>query len=158
MSEPVPLAEKPSARGRVQAWTSGPFARYSMVSAVAVATNQVVLFISQFFFTARVANLLAVCISAVPSFQLNRRWVWGRDGRSDVMREIVPFWVLALVGLLISTWFVELAAANAHRVTSSDLGTKLVVNIAAFAGFGVLWVAKFAILNRVLFATQPATD
>jgi len=133
-----------------------PFLRYSMVSVVAVAVSQVVLFTAQFFWSARTSNIVAVCVSAIPSYQLNRQWVWGKSGRSHVMREIVPFWTMALAGLVLSTWFADFAATNAHQITASHLGVKIIVNAAAFTAFGVLWVGKFLILNRFLFAPQPA--
>ncbi len=129
--------------------------RYAMVSVVAVVVSQVVLFGAQFFWSARVSNVVAVFVSAVPSYQLNRRWVWGKSGRSGLVGEIIPFWAMALAGLLLSTWGADYAAANASRITASSVGQKLVVNFAAFAAFGVMWVAKYAILNRVLFAPGP---
>ena len=46
------------------------------------------------------ANVIAVCCGIVPSYFANRHWVWGRAGRSDFVREVVPFWVLSLAGLV----------------------------------------------------------
>lgn len=126
--------------------------RYSAVSAICVAVSQVVLFAAQFLWPAGVSNVVAVCISAIPGYYLNRAWVWGKTGRSRVMKEIVPFWGMALLGLLLSTVMATIAEANASAVTSSAVGQKLVVNAAALAAFGLLWVGKFVILNRVLFA------
>lgn len=135
-----------------------PFLRYSMVSVVAVVVNQIVLFGAQFHMSPRSANILAVCVSAIPSYQLNRSWVWGRSGKSDLMREILPFWAMALLGLIISTWFADFAGSNAYRITDSGFGKKLIVNFAAFASFGLLWVAKYTVFKRVLFATHPAME
>ena len=50
-----------------------------------------------------VANVIATAVGTVPSYVLNRRWVWGRDGSSDVWREVVPFWILSFSGLVLST-------------------------------------------------------
>lgn len=129
--------------------------RYSLVSVVAVVVNQVVLFAAQSYYSPRSSNILAVLISAVPSYQLNRKWAWGKSGKSHIWKEVAPFWAMALLGLIFSTWAADFAGSNAYRITTSELGTKLVVNFAAFAAFGVLWVGKFFILNRVLFAPQP---
>lgn len=129
--------------------------RYSMVSVISVAVSQVVLFLGQFFWSARTSVIVATCVSAVPSYQLNRAWAWGKKGRSDIMGEILPFWGMALLGLVLSTWAAGFAESHAADVTASHLGQKLIVNGAALAAFGVLWVAKFAILNRVLFAHRP---
>ena len=129
--------------------------RYSLVSVVSVIVSQVVLFVAQSFYSARTSNIIAVCVSAVPSYYLNRKWAWGKHGKSHLMKEIVPFWSLALLGLVLSTWAADYAESNAHHLTSSDLGARLIVNFAALAAFGVLWVGKFFIFNRVLFAHRP---
>ena len=131
--------------------------RYSLVSVVSVAVSQVVLFLAQFLWTARTSNIVAVCVSAIPSYWLNRAWAWGKTGKSHLMKEIVPFWGMALLGLILSTWSVDFAESHAASITASDLGQKLIVNLAALAAFGVLWVGKFVILNRVLFA-HPRGD
>lgn len=125
--------------------------RYSLVSVVSVVVSQVVLFVAQSFWSARTSNIVAVCVSAVPSYYLNRAWAWGKTGKSHLMKEIVPFWSLALLGLVFSTWAADFAESNAHHLTSSDLGVKLVVNAAALGAFGVLWIGKFFIFNKLMF-------
>jgi putative flippase GtrA len=129
--------------------------RYSLVSVVSVIVSQIVLFIAQSFWSARTSNIIAVCVSAVPSYYLNRAWAWGKTGKSHLMKEIVPFWSLALLGLVFSTWAADYAESNAHHLTSSELMARLIVNGAALAAFGVLWVGKFFIFNRLMFAHQP---
>ena len=129
--------------------------RYSLVSVISVIVSQIVLFVAQSFYTARTSNIIAVCVSAVPSYYLNRAWAWGKTGKSHLVKEIIPFWSLALLGLIFSTWAADYAESNAHHITSSQLGARLVVNLAALAAFGILWVGKFVIFNRVLFAHQP---
>ena len=129
--------------------------RYSLVSVVSVIVSQIVLFIAQSFWSARTSNIIAVCVSAVPSYYLNRAWAWGKTGKSHRMQEILPFWTLALLGLVFSTWAADYAESNAHQVTSSDLVARLIVNGAALAAFGILWVGKFFIFNRLMFAHQP---
>ena len=129
--------------------------RYSLVSVISVIVSQIVLFVAQSFWSARTSNIIAGCVSAVPSYYLNRAWAWGKTGKSHLMKEIVPFWALDLLGLLISTWAADFAESNAHHVTSSDLMARVIVNLAALAAFGVLWVGKFFIFNKVLFAHQP---
>jgi len=128
--------------------------RYSLVSVVSVIVSQVVLFIAQSFWSARTSNIIAVCVSAVPSYYLNRAWAWGKTGKSHFMKEIVPFWALAFIGLVFSTWAADFAETWAKSHTGSELWIRLIVNGAALAAFGVLWVAKFFIFNKVLFAHQ----
>lgn len=130
--------------------------RYSVVSAVSVAVSQVALFalFAGFHWTARSANVAACVVGGVPSYSLNRRWAWGRRGRSHLLREILPFWVIAFVGLVFSTWAADFAESHAVEITSSRLAQGLVVNAAAFGAFGILWVSKFMLFNKVLFVPR----
>ena len=96
--------------------------RYSLVSVISVVVSQIVLFLAQFAWSARTSNIVAVCLSAVPSYQLNRAWAWGKTGRSHLMKEIVPFWGMCLLGLILSTWSVDYAESHAASITSSHAG------------------------------------
>ena len=69
--------------------------------------------------------------------------MWGRDGRHDLTREVLPFWGFAFVGLVLST----MCVAAAGSVTQSPFAAN-VANIGAFAG---LWGLRFVVLDRVLF-------
>jgi putative flippase GtrA len=103
------------------------------------------------------ANVLATAIGTVPSYLLNRRWVWRRSTRSDPWREIVPFWALSFAGLGLSTLAVDLAdhaAADVHITGWSLTTVLLLANVASFAA---LWVVQFALLDRVLFRAAPPT-
>jgi len=140
------------------AWASTPTGkkavRYTMVSAISVAVGQAVLFLTFGIMrlgSAVTCNIIATAVATVPSYYLNRWWAWGRTGRSHLWKEIVPFWALAFLGLALSIFAVDVAESEAHRITSSHLGTALIVNAASLAAWGVIWVGKFIILNRLLF-------
>lgn len=125
--------------------------RFGAVSAFNVILGQVLLFTSQVAleWPAVAANVFAVSVGAVPAYMLSRYWVWEKRGKNQIMREVIPFWTLALIGFAISTlavWYVD---------TRWDVGP-LVVNLTNLAAFGVIWVAKFAILDRVLFKAEEA--
>ena len=128
-------------------------ARYMAVSAVTVAIGQVALFTFYFglHWTARSANLTACVIGGLPSYYLHRRWTWGKSGPSHLLKEVLPFWGLAFLGLAFSTWTADVAENWAHDVTSSRLTQAMIINITVIATFGVLWIAKFFIFNKVFF-------
>lgn len=130
--------------------------RYSMVSAVAVAVNQVCLLalFAGLHWKARPANVAACAVASIPNYWLNRRWTWGKTGRSHLLKEVVPFWSLAFVGLALSTLAAGLAEDLAPNVTSSRLGQGIIVSIASLTAFGLVWVGKFVFLNKVLFVTR----
>lgn len=143
-------------------WSRAPegkkFIRYSMVSVVSVITYEILLFITLGLLhweSARNANIFAVTVSAIPSYYLNRAWAWGKSGRSHFMKEVVPFWGMALLGLVFSTWIADFAKTFADEHTSVHLLRTFIVMMGGLAAFGVLWVAKFVILNKVLFAHKP---
>lgn len=119
--------------------------KYSMVSVVGVTMTQVllVLFVGILDRPPVASNVVAVSVTAVPVFFLNKHWVWSADGKVSFRREILPFWVFTLAGLLLSTGLVAVAS------TLSD--SPVFVMAANLAGFGVLWVAKFLFLDRVMF-------
>lgn len=101
--------------------------------------------------TAWIANVIATTVATIPSYYLNRRWTWGRTGASDLWREVVPFWALSFAGLALSTISVAVTdawAASAHLAPPVHTMTLLVAHL---SGFGVLWIAQFILLDRVLF-------
>ena len=119
--------------------------RYSGVSAVAVVVTQTCLWFGLVVakWPAVVANVVAVSLGAIPAYLLNRSWVWGRKDSHSVRDEILPFWLYNLAGLAISSTLVTLADlwwASTALVMSANL-----------VAFGVLWLGKFFILEKVLF-------
>ncbi|HVL29078.1 MAG TPA: GtrA family protein [Acidimicrobiales bacterium] len=131
--------------------------RYSMVSVISVIISQVLLafFFGILHWSARSANVWAVCLSAIPSYYLNRAWAWGKRSRSHLLKEVIPFWGMALIGLLLSTWAAGFAEARATAATDSRLVATMIVNAASIGAFGVLWVGKFVILNKLMFGHHP---
>jgi putative flippase GtrA len=100
------------------------------------------------------ANVVATAAGTVPSFELNRRWVWGRRGRRSLGREVGPFWALSFLGLALSTAAVSAAARWAAHAGAGPAVRTLVVEAANVGAFGSLWVAQFVVLDRVLFRAR----
>ena len=133
--------------------------KFAAVSVVAVVVSQLTLLITfgVLHWDARPSNLTAFVMSTIPSFELNRRWTWRRGGRTHVRRELVPFWVLAVAGLIASDQATRFAAA-----ASADLPTRtartLVVMFASLATYGVLWLVKFALLDRLVWSDPRSPE
>jgi putative flippase GtrA len=101
------------------------------------------------------ANVLATSVATVPSYHLNRRWTWGKRDASDLWREVMPFWVLSFAGLVLSTVAVALTDSWMHGAhVGSPLLHTLILLTAHLSGFGLLWIAQFVLLDRVLFADR----
>jgi putative flippase GtrA len=96
------------------------------------------------------ANTLAVVISSVPAYYLSRTYVWGKRGRSELRREVLPFWIFVFVGLFLSTVGVGLVAHffAAPKDASFFHPAKLAASVANLAAFGVLWVIRFFWMDK----------
>jgi putative flippase GtrA len=130
--------------------------RYGAVSLLATATSLTVLgvLVSATSIPAGFANVLATAAGAVPSFELNRRWVWRRTGRRSVRGELVPFWLLSLTGLALSTLTVSLAADWASAAGLHGAARTAAIELANVTAWGSLWIAQFVILDRILFRSS----
>jgi putative flippase GtrA len=146
------------ALARLWLWSRSPqgvkVVRYTMVSVISALTSLVILTIV--FGVLRlwgevVSTLFANVMAGFPSYYLNRRWVWGKGGRSHIWRELVPFWVMSITGIGFALYAATLAHdfANAHHL--QHLARTALVVGANVAAFGILWFLKFLVLNR-LFA------
>ena len=131
--------------------------RYTMVSVISVVLGQVLLAVTfgLLKWSAAWSNVFAVGVSAIPAYYLNRAWAWGKRGRSHFMKEVLPFWAMAFLGLALSTFFVDVAHHRAVNYSDSRLLQTAIINGASIAAFGVLWVAKFVVLNKLMFAHHP---
>lgn len=119
--------------------------RYAGVSCIGVTAGQLLLFLFYEVVGLRavLANTAAVAIATIPSYLLNRAWVWGKNGDHSLTAEIIPFWGMAFVGLLLSNLLVHIAEQR------SDAWW--LINGANFVAFGVVWMAKYVVLDQVLF-------
>ena len=143
----------PALREKLRSPMGQKLFRYSMASVVAVIVSNafLLLFVGVLDMGEVLASTLATTIAAVPSYEMNRKWAWGKSGKSHMMKEVVPFWALALLGWAVSTvavWWMGRYAKHHHY---SHGAKTLAVLIVYFGAFGVLWVAKFMIFNSLMF-------
>ncbi|MCU0267197.1 MAG: GtrA family protein [Acidimicrobiales bacterium] len=126
--------------------------KYSAVSVVNVLFGQGLLFLfhTVLGWPATRSNVLSVCLGAIPSYYLNRAWVWGRRGRSHFVKEVLPFWVFAIAGLFASTLFVSIATQF------TDIS--IVANIASLLAWGILWILRFFVLDTVFHVAHIDPD
>ena len=131
--------------------------KYSAVSVVATTTSLVALglLVGLADLPATWSNVIATGLGTVPSFELNRRWVWGERGRRSLFGQIVPFCLLSFIGLIVSTVAVGIMASwTAGWSHWSHTVAVLMANVVAY---GTLWVVQYHLLGRVLFRTRPAS-
>lgn len=127
--------------------------RYGAASAFNVVFGQFLLYGAQTVlgWSAVPSNVAAVTVGTVPAYLIARYWVWRKRGKNHVMGEVVPFWVLTGAGFVLSTvavWFVEAQFAP----------VPLIINLTNLTAFGIVWVAKFIILDRLFDDEAGMTD
>jgi putative flippase GtrA len=126
--------------------------KYTMVSVISTMVSFGVLFIV--FGVLKVWGAIASTVFAnaaatIPSYYLNRKWVWGKGGRSHLTKEIIPFWSLSAVGIFVSIGGAGLARHISKVQHLSHTEQTALVLLANLASFGVFWVLKFMIFNRM---------
>jgi putative flippase GtrA len=127
----------------------------SVVSTV-VSLSVLAAATARFGLEAWIANVFATAVATVPSYHLNRRWTWGKRDASDLWREVMPFWVLSFAGLVLSTLAVALTDGWLHGANVGEPMRTFVILVAHLSGFGLLWVAQFVLLERLLFVRPAA--
>jgi putative flippase GtrA len=128
--------------------------RYGSVSVISTATSFILLgvFVGILNFPAVWANVLAIAIGTIPSFELNRRWVWAQNGQRSIARQVVPYCLLSFTGLIVSTIAVHLAAAATR--SSTHLLHTVAVELASIGTYGALWIFQFVLCDRILFRSS----
>ncbi|MGC8626023.1 MAG: GtrA family protein [Acidimicrobiales bacterium] len=132
------------------------FIRYSMVSGVAIVISELVILVSTWAFglSGIAANTLGSIAATPASYELNRQWAWGKHGKSHLWKEVVPFWVLTIIGFLASTGTTQLADTMAHRDHITGLARALAIMAASLFAWGVVWIVKFVVFNKLVFVVR----
>jgi putative flippase GtrA len=135
--------------------------RYAMVSVVSTVVT--FAFLGIVFYGLRLwsevpDNVMANVAGIFPSYYLNRSWTWGKSGPSHLWREVVPFWAMSFAGIVLA-----IIAGGAAKHVSVDvlhlhrLGRTVVLYGANLFAFGLLWVLKFFLINK-LFHVEAGAD
>jgi putative flippase GtrA len=126
--------------------------RYMGVSVVNVMVGQtlLVLFYGVLDWPGTAANIAAVVLSTVPAYLMMRHWVWNQRGAHRLGGEILPFWIMAAVGLVMSTIAVTWA--------DSRWDSTIAIQLANISAFGLVWVSRFFILDHLMWADKGAVD
>ncbi len=119
--------------------------RYCAVSAVnvVVGLSTLAFALEKLDFAPVLANLTSWMVSTGPAYLLSRYWVWQQLGANSVKSEILPFWVIAFVGLSTSSVTIALLGMITDNTPVLMLGTVV--------AYGVVWVAKYLVLDGLLW-------
>ena len=140
---------------RMLRWSGKKASRFLVVSAFNVVFGQILLVLaySGLGWSFAVSNGASVAIGAGPAYVLTRYWAWEKQSKNHLVKEVLPFWGLAVFGLTVST--VTTGIANTYT------DAQVVLNLVNLASFGLIWVFKFLIFDRFMFgghhhALEPA--
>jgi putative flippase GtrA len=131
----------------------GRLLRYSAVSIIALTLSEVLLvsFNGGLGWGAAKSSTVATALATIPAYFLTRQWVWDRSGRSHLRKEVLPFWVIALIGWAFATLTVQFAEDRTKGAHLHGASSVAIVALAYIFAYGVLWVGKFVLFNKVLF-------
>ena len=134
--------------------------RYAAVSCIATGVSQCVLaaLVATRSTSAVRANIIATMVGTIPSFEFNRRWVWGKTGRRSMAGEVIPFAAISATGLVLSSLAVAIASRWADAAALTTTWRTLTVQGANLAAFGAVWIAQFILLDKVLFRHGKAIE
>jgi putative flippase GtrA len=135
------------------------FTRFAFGSAMALAASEITLItcLGLFKLWPTVSAAVAWFAGAATSYVLSR-WAWERRGRPHLLKETLPFWLIA-AGTIV---FLSLATSLAHHLALS-IGLRPVPRLAFVAAVylvanAVTFLSRFAIFHYVLFADRGARD
>lgn len=146
------LAHARTAEGRKQL-------RYAGVSVVFVPLGQILIqVLGALAFTSTVdgvketnwvaASITSAAILTFPNFFANKRLVWRDSSRDNLRTQIIVFWVAAMLGVSFATGLTFLVD---WMIASHGLLEKVAVFFAQLAGFGIVWLGRYVILDRWIF-------
>ncbi|HEU4946023.1 MAG TPA: GtrA family protein [Kribbella sp.] len=135
-------------RSRLLLW-----ARYSASSVVATVVSQLAFALCYWLgASAVVATLVAWLAGAVPNYLLSRRWAWGRQG------QLLPY-AMIVIGSAITAALVTTATDHLVQGIDSHAWRTVLVTGSYFGTYGVLFILKFVLFDRLVFARPaPAAD
>jgi putative flippase GtrA len=125
------------------------------VAAGAVIASQVTLAVclGPVGWTAGKSALTAWAIGAVVSYVLSR-WAWERKGRPNLLKETLPFMIVAIGTAVVLTLTTKWANQRALAMDMGHTERVLFVGAAYFLANCVTFLTRFVIFHYVLFADR----
>lgn len=135
------------------------FGRFLPVSLAALAASQITLIVclGPLHLTAGVSGAAGWFAGASVSYFLSR-WAWERKGRPHVLKETLPFFVVAICAGLILTLTAKWANQEAISLGLSHVDRVLFVDAAYFLANCVTFASRFLIFHYVLFVDRGPKD
>lgn len=134
--------------------------KYVLVTAANVVFGQALLYLMLTGLPDQrrsLVNAASVVICAPPAYYANRAWVWDKRGRSDLRREIGPFWLFVAVGLVGTTATVAVVEAWWSGSHADPLPAGY-TNLISLVVIGTIWVVRFFWMDRAFQPVEPCVE
>ena len=137
---------------RLQTSVGKRFSRFIVVAAGAVIASQITLTIclGPAGWTAGRSAVAAWLAGAAVSYVLSR-WAWERKGKPDLLRETLPFWIVAVGTAVVLTLTTKWANQQAISMGLSHAQRVLFADAAYFVANCVTFLTRFLIFHYILF-------
>ena len=137
---------------RMQTSVGKRFSRFIVVAAGAVIASQITLTVclGPVGWTAGRSAVAAWLVGAAVSYVLSR-WAWERKGRPNLLKETLPFWIVAVGTAVVLTLTTKWANQQAISMGLSHVQRVLFADLAYFLANCVTFVTRFLIFHYILF-------
>jgi putative flippase GtrA len=133
------------------------WAKYSASSVIAGVISELAFAICYWVGTTPLwSSIIAFLAGALPNYVLNRRWAWGRTGRADRTRELLPYAIIVVVTALAAALVTSLADHWLRDWIDSHFWQTVLVSVTFLATYGVMFILKFVLFDRFVFARPAA--
>ena len=133
--------------------------RYAGVAAIFVPLGQAGVQLLKWGFgvPAVAAVFLTACILTPANYLANKHYVWKHKSRENQGTEVTVFWLAAILGTAFAmgfVWLVEMIIPD----SASELVQAAAIFSAQFLGYGIVWVARYLFLDRLVFKATHHGD
>jgi putative flippase GtrA len=142
---------------RLQTSVGKRFSRFVLVAAGAVIASQITLTVclGPVGWTAGRSAVAAWLAGAAVSYVLSR-WAWERKGKPNLLRETLPFWIVAVGTAVVLTLTTKWANQQAISMNLSHPQRVLFADAAYFLANCVTFLTRFLIFHYILFKDRGA--
>jgi putative flippase GtrA len=100
---------------------------------------------------ATIASAVAFALGATFNYFVGRRFTWGRKERPHVIRETLPYAIVVGLTGLLSVGGTTLVQHLIEPLQLTHLQHTVVLELAFIASYGVVFLLKFTLLDRLVF-------
>ena len=137
----------------------GRFSRYTGASVVA-AVISLLVFVAVYGPMGASSGVATVCgfiAGVIPKYVLCRRWAWKRQGRSKLVREVLPYVAVSVSGTVFTYYLTEFLEDYVRRIADGEVQV-LLMGAAFVLSQGLFFVLKFVAFNLFVFTDRRAAS